>query len=147
MVVHQTQINFYLNYQKASKKNEDFDPNINRSKVNMILKDDDLVNNEILKIKNPRKKKSNYNIFNDLKELDQGRRSTVNFTIFDYYCLKNLNRRKAEIELFNFGINFFKSQMDIINFFNILILTQIMLTQHTENKKNVLTRTIELSMD
>ena len=129
------------------KKNEDFDPNINRSKVNMILKDDDLVNNEILKIKNPRKKKSNYNIFNDLKELDQGRRSTVNFTIFDYYCLKNLNRRKAEIELFNFGINFFKSQMDIINFFNILILTQIMLTQHTENKKNVLTRTIELSMD
>lgn len=129
------------------KKNEDFDPSINKSKVNMIYKEDDLVNNEILKIKKPRKKKSNFNILNDLKELDQGRRSTVNFTIFDYYCLKNFNKKKAEIELFNFGINFFKSQMDIINFFNILILTQIMLTQQTEKKKNVLTRTIELSMD
>ena len=129
------------------KNNEDFDPNINRSKVNMIYKDDDLAMNDMLKIKKPKKKKSNYNIFDDLKELDQGRRSTVSFTIFDYYCLKNLNKKKAEIELFNFGINFFKSQMDIINFFNILILTQIMLTQQTERKRNVLTRTIELSMD
>ena len=129
------------------KNNEDFDPNINRSKINMIYKEDDLAMNDMFKMQKPKKKKSNYNILNDLKELDQGRRSTVNFTIFDYYCLKNLNRRKAEIELFNFGINFFKSQMDIINFFNILILTQIMLTQQSEKKRYYLTRTIELSID
>ena len=129
------------------KNNEDFDPNINRSKINMIYKEDNLAMNDMFKMQKPKKKKSNYNILNDLKELDQGRRSTVNFTIFDYYCLKKLNNKKAEIELFNFGINFFKSQMDIINFFNILILTQIMLTQQTEKKQNYLTRTIELSMD
>ena len=132
---------------KKPKKNEDFDPNINRSKINMIYKEDDIVNNDMLKINKPKKKKTNYNILNDLKEFDQGRRSTVNFTIFDYYCLRNLNHKKTEIELFNFGINFFKSQMDIINFLNILILTQIMLIQQTEKNRNYLTRTIELSMD
>ena len=132
---------------KKPQKNEDFDPNINRSKINMIYKEDDLVMNDMLKINKPKKKRSNYNILNDLKELDQGRRSIVNFTIFDYYCLKNLKNKKTEIELFNFGINFFKSQMDIINFLNILILTQIMLIQQTEKNRNYLTRTIELSMD
>ena len=112
------------------------DQNINRSKMNMIFKEN-LVG---------KKRKSNFNILNDLKSLDKGRRSTVNFNIFDFYCLRNINNKKAEIELFNFGINFFKSQMDIINFFNIIILTQIMLTQQSDKKQNFLTRTIELQM-
>ena len=112
------------------------DQNINRSKMNMIFKEN----------LDEKKRKSNFNILNDLKSLDKGGRSTVNFNIFDYYCLRNINNKKTEIELFNFGINFFKSQMDIINFFNIIILTQIMLNQQSDKKQNFLTRTIELQM-
>ena len=124
---------------KFSKEKEDInnniDPNINRSKVNMIMKEDDFDLNNIIGSQKYKKKKSRINFINDLKIFDTGRRSTVNFTIFDYYCLKKLKNKSTEIELFNFGINFFKSQMDIINFFNIIILTQIMRAKQTDNKE------------
>ena len=130
-------------FQKISKEKEKEDLN-NRSKVNMILKEDELNMQEIMSV-NPKKKKSNFNILNDLKMLDRGGRSTINFNVFDYYCLRKINNNKnSEIEIFNFGINFFKNQMDIINFFNIIILTQIMLTQQADKKQNFLNRTIEL---
>ena len=139
-------------FQRASKfskekedNNNNIDQIINRSKVNMIMKEDDFNLNNINGSKKFRKK-SNFNIMKDLKLLDTGRRATVNFTIFDYYCLQKIKNKKTEIELFNFGINFFKSQMDIINFFNIIILTQIMLAKQTNNKE-YLSRTIELSMN
>ena len=37
--------------------------------------------------------------------------------------------------------------MDIINFFNIIILTQIMLTQQNDKKQNILNKTLELSIN
>ena len=132
--------------EKEDNNNNNIDQIINRSKVNMIMKEDDFNLNNINGNKKFRKK-SNFNIMKDLKLLDTGRRATVNFTIFDYYCLKKIKNKKTEIELFNFGINFFKSQMDIINFFNIMILTQIMLAKQSDNKENFLSRTIELSMN
>ena len=132
---------------KLSKEKEKEDPNINRSKVNMIYKGDDLKINELFQIKKSKKKKSTFNILEDLKSLDKGGRTNINFSIFDYYCLRKINKNKnAEIELFNFGINFFKNQMDIINFFNIIILTQVMLTKQSDKKENYLNRTIELYM-
>ena len=130
---------------KLSKEKED--SNINRSKVNMINKGDDLKLDELFGNKKFKKKKSNFNILSDLKGFDKGGRTNINFSIFDYYCLRKINKNKnAEIELFNFGINFFKNQMDIINFFNIIILTQIMLTKQSDKKENYLNRTIELYM-
>ena len=130
-------------FQKLSKEKDDVN---NRSKSNMLFKNDELNMEEIMNSL-PKKKKSNFNILNDLKMLDRGGRSTINFNVFDYYCLRKINDNKnSEIEIFNFGINFFKSQMDIINFFNIIILTQIMLTQQADKKQNFLNRTIELYM-
>ena len=131
-------------FQKASNEKEELN---NRSKVNMIVKEDELNLQQIMNNKQVKKKKSKFNILNDLKMLDKGRRSTINFNIFDYYCLRKINDNKnSEIEIFNFGINFFKNQMDIINFFNIIILTQIMLTHQADKKQNFLNRTIELNV-
>ena len=131
-------------FQKMSKEKEELN---NRSKVNMIVKDEELNFPQIIPESNSKKKKSKFNIFNDLKKLDKGRRTNITFNIFDYYCLRKINDNKdSEIELFNFGINFFKNQLDIINFFNIIILTQIMLTQQADKKQNFLNRTIELYM-
>ena len=132
--------------QEINIMNEPVDPNINRSKMNMIYKEDDININENMSIKKSKRRKSNFDVLNDLQMFDQGRRSTVNFNIFDYYCFKRINNKKTEIDLFNFGINFFKSQLDIINFFNIIILTQIMLTQQSDKKQNFLSRKIELAM-
>ena len=77
---------------------------------------------------------------------NKGNCSIIDFNIFDYYCLRKITKKSTEIELFNFGLNFYKSQMDIINFFNIILLTQIMLTQKSDKKQNILSQTIELSI-
>jgi hypothetical protein len=135
-------------FRKISKEKEDLN---NRSKVNMIAKEDELDIQQMMKnklITKPKRKQSNFNVLNNLELLDKGGRSTINFNIFDYYCFKRISKNKrSEIEIFNFGINFFKNQMDIINFFNIIVLTQIMLTQQADDKKqNFLNRTIELNM-
>ena len=152
-------IDIVNNIPKEKEKDKKINMNdisINRSNNNMIFKEDKLDlnnnkkdnndNNSIIDEKKNRRN-SNFNSFNILKNFDKGRRSTINFNLFDYYCFKKLTKKSTEIELFNFGINFFKSQMDIINFFNILILTQIMLTQQqTEKKHNILNQILELSI-
>lgn len=86
------------------------------------------------------------NINKDIKLFENKSLSAIDFNLFDYYCLRNITKKKTEIELFRFGFNFFKSQMDIVNFINIFILTQIMLTQQTEKKHNILSQTVELSI-
>jgi hypothetical protein len=87
------------------------------------------------------------NLINNFKLIENKSLSNIDFNIFDYYCLRKITKKKPEIELFNFGFNFYKSQMDIINFINIALLTQIMLTQRYEKKHNALNQTIELSIN
>jgi len=70
----------------------------------------------------------------------------IKFNIFQYYCLWKYTNKKVHIELFKFAYNFFKSQMDIINFFNIIILTQIMMKKQSNEKHDFLSEIVELSM-
>ena len=144
-------------FQKISKEKEENnnlqEQSINRSKINMIYKDsysnlNDLQFNRIVNNKNKSKSKNNLdsNLNKKFKISDNKNWSTIDFNIFDYYCLRKFTRKKTEIELFRFGINFYKSQMDIINFINIILLTQIMLTNQTEKKHNILSQIIELSI-
>ena len=70
----------------------------------------------------------------------------IKFNIFQYYCLWRYTNRNIHIELFKSAYNFFKSQMDIINFFNIIILTQIMMKKHSNEKHDFLSQIVELSM-
>ena len=139
-------------------KNKEYNSNngnqsINQSNNNMIFNDlnsnldDYQINKTYEEKKDEKKRKSNFNIIKDLQTFDKGRRATIKFNLFDYYCLKKITKKNTEIELFNFGINFYKRHMDIINFFNIIILTQIMLTQQTDKRNNILNKTLELSIN
>jgi hypothetical protein len=129
------------------------DQSINRSKVEMLNKEENFNGNQISEFvdKNNDKtfpnKLSNFNLIKDFKIIDKGNCATIHFNLFDYYCLRRFSKKRTEIELFKFGINFYKSQMDIINFFNIMFLTQIMLTQKSEKKHNILSQKIELSIN
>jgi hypothetical protein len=132
------------------------DQSLNRSNMNMLNKGDNLNDNQLKTIFEPKKERyippkfSNMSLINDFRLVDKGNRgniSTINFNLFDYYCLRKITKKKTEIELFRFGINFYKSQMDIINFFNIMFLTQIMLTQQSEKKQSLLSQKIELSIN
>ena len=145
-------IDIFKNISKEKEQNENINQTLDRSKNNMI--DNTNINNlQINRIVEQGKtfqeiNLSNYN-FNKIKgkTFEKGNCSFINFNIFDYYCLRKITKKKIEIDLFNFGINFYKRQMDIINFFNIMILTQIMLSQQSEKKHNFLSQTVELSMN
>jgi hypothetical protein len=115
---------------------------INRSKLNFMESNSHLNDIQINKIFDQRN-----NLINNFKLIENKSLSNIDFNIFDYYCLRKITKKKPEIELFNFGFNFYKSQMDIINFINIALLTQIMLTQRYEKKHNALNQTIELSIN
>ena len=146
----------FKNLSKEKEQNSNTnvnDQSINRSKVEMLNKEPNSNRNQINEIfdkkieKKISHKLANFNLIKDFKIIDKGNCSTINFNLFDYYCLKKFSKKRTEIELFKFGINFYKSQMDIINFFNIMFLTQIMLTQKSEKKHNILCQKIELSIN
>ena len=138
---------------KKDNKANIVNQSINRSKADMINLEENNSNIKGLKLKNiyshKRQIKSNINlnVFNNIKDVAKENDSIINFNIFDYYCFQKMTKKRTEIELFNFGINFFKRQMDIIIFFNIIILTQIILTQKSEKKHNILSQKIELSIE
>ena len=64
---------------------------------------------------------------------------------FCYYC-KRKNNKDMNVKVFNFGINFYRNQMNIINFFNIFFLSEIMLTQFIYKKANVLNQIIDIPL-
>ena len=147
-------IELFNKYPKDKENNINMnDLSINKSNNNMIFKEDNLNLYNIKMSKNKKtegKKESNrdldINLIKNLKKFDKGRRSTLNFNLLEYLCFTKLTKKSTEIELFHFGINFYKSQMDIIHFFNILMLTQILLTQKNDKKKNIFNQLIELSV-
>jgi hypothetical protein len=53
----------------------------------------------------------------ELKKFEKENFCNINFNIFEYYCFSKFTKKKIQIELFRFAYRFFKSQMDIINFF------------------------------
>jgi len=130
---------------KEKEKNKQLiNQSINRSKVNILSQGDNSVLNNLKAYRSQKniKSRNNLNIFNNYGDFNKENNSIINFNLWDYYCRK----KRREIELFNFAINFYKRQMDIINFFNIIILTQIMLTHQTDKKHNILSQKIELSI-
>ena len=140
---------------QVPKKNPQNQNIVNLSKANMIDKSNfsDLNINKIFEQKNIYGKNIDFTLVNEVMKYEKGNCAIIDFTIFDYYCLRKIRRKKTEIELFNFGINFYKRQMDIINFFNIILLTQIKLNSEKESmsnkpsqKNNRLSQAIELSI-
>ena len=61
-------------------------------------------------------------------------KSSINFGLLDYYCLRKLTSKIQEIELFKRGSSLYRKRMDIINVFTLLLLTEKKLLNH-ENKK------------
>ena len=82
----------------------------------------------------------------DLKKFEKESFCSINFNIFEFYCFWKLTKKKNQIELFRLAFKFFKSQMDIINFFNIIILKQIMMKRQSNEKHNFMSEIVELSL-
>lgn len=117
---------------------------INHSKMIMLLKNEDIKNDNIFKM-------FGKNILNNNNDKTQNLNaeqiiSKIDFNIIDYICCGNFRNKNANIELFNFGVNFYRSQLDIINIFNIIFLTKSMLIQFEKNK-DIFNQTVEIPIN
>ena len=117
---------------------------INHSKMIMLFKNEDLNNSNIFKIFG--KNISNNNIDKTQNLNDEHIISKIDFNIIDYVCCGKFRNRDANIELFNFGVNFYRSQIDIINIFNLIFLTKSMLIQYEKNK-DIFNQIIEIPVN
>ena len=88
-----------------------------------------------------------YNI-NELKLKGNETMNEVSFKFSDYFCccFGIKNNRDINIRVFNFGVNFYRNQMNIINFFNIFFLTELMLTQFIYKKTNLINQAIDIPL-
>jgi hypothetical protein len=113
---------------------------INHSKMILLFKNENINNPNIFKIygNNISKNNDKTQILNDEEII-----SNINFNIIDYAFCGKFRNKDANIELFNFGVNFYRSQIDIINIFNLIFLTKSMLIQY-ENNKDIFNQTIEI---
>ena len=82
-----------------------------------------------------------YSINPDDESIDE-----VRVNLFDFFCtFGNIENKRADIELFNSAVKFYRNQMNIIHIFNIVFLTEIMLT-HQSKKNNLLNQLIEIPL-
>ena len=123
-----------------------------KTKMAMLIKDEsDSQNNRIIlkKFKNSWRggniEKKDTNEKKDINGKEESY-SIIDFNIFDYYCRFCRQRKKNEIDLFNYGVYFYRNQMNIIHFFNIFFLTEIMLNQKNSKKNDLLSQTIEIPL-
>ena len=134
-----TKQNKYLNQEQ----------NLNKSKFSLLFKDDD---NDFQNNVSYFKKRSNNYTKNstDLKKENKNENESIDevrVNLFDYFCNFGIENKRADIELFNSAINFYRNQMNIIHFFNIIFLTEIMLHHQSKKKKNLLNQLIEIPLN
>ena len=111
----------------------------NHSKILMLLNDsgpNELPVNKIFEKKDKKESSNNLNNnINSRKVSNKDILTKIDFNMFEYFCYCWRKKYKTNIEIFDFGVSFYKSQMSIINIFNVVFLTQIMITNNL-NKKN-----------
>ena len=72
-------------------------------------------------------------------------KTQIKINMFEYFCFCGIKEYRKKIEIFDFGVNFYKSQMSILNIFHIIFLAQIMVTNHLYKKKhNISNQIIEI---
>jgi len=139
---------------RSSKQNKylNLEQNLNKSKLSMLFKDEvnDFQNNASF-FKKSRKSSHNYTKNStDLKGENKSENELigeVRVNLFDYFCnFGIIENKRADIELFNSAVNFYRNQMNIIHFFNVIFLTEIMLSKQSKKKNNILNQLIEIPL-
>jgi len=139
---------------RSSKHNKylNLEQNLNKSKLSMIFKDEDNdFQNNASYFKKSRKSSHNYTKNStDLKRENNNENESIDevrVSLFDYFChFGNIENKRDDIKLFNSAVNFYRNQMNIIHFFNVIFLTEIMLNHHSK-KNNLLNQFIEIPLE
>ena len=71
--------------------------------------------------------------------------SDIKFNIFDFFCnFGKIENKRADIELLYSGITFYRNLMNIIHFFNIILMTEILLNHKSSKKLSYFNQTLEI---
>ena len=116
----------------------------NHSKMIMLFKNENLNNSNIFQIFG--KSISNKNNDKTQNLNDEQIITKIKFNIIDYIFCGKFRNKHTNIELLNFGINFYRSQIDIINIFNIIFLTKSMLIDYEKNM-DIFNQIIEIPLN
>lgn len=117
------------------------------SKMLMLFNDEPGNEWSLNKIFEKKYKKETPNCSTNTKVNEKEIITKIKVSMLEYfcYCCCRKKQHRRNIEIFDFGVNFYKSQMSIINIFNIIFLAQIMVTNHLYKKKhNILNQIIEI---
>ena len=108
---------------RLSKKSSKFHNEIKNKTEEYSINYNGSVNNPSLNFPN-NKKESNNNIneFND----------KISLNILDYICQRNIDHKKTHFDLYNLGISFYKTTMDLIHVFTLLLITEKILLKRNK---------------
>ena len=147
---HKTILTHKINkFSRKSMNNTKLDDAINnKSNFIMIFKDEELKNNSFEKKKIKKNKGIMTGDSKELKSSENELISNIDFKFYDYICCLGKYRHNIQkVELFNFGVSFYRHQMNIINIFNLIFLTKIMLTEHRFKNNNIFNQIIEIPIN
>ena len=125
---------------------------INRSKIGMLFKDEEIDDFKIIRVfdKKKTKKIKDNNMTHTSKGItcNADLISPIDFNILQLFCCFGKYKiPNTNLELYNFGVNFYKNQLNITNIFNLLFLMETMLNKSAQKKKNIFNQLIEISLN
>ena len=108
---------------RLNKKSSKFHNEIKNKTEEYSINYNGSANNPSLNFPN-NKKESNNNIneFND----------KISLNILDYICQRNIDHKKTHFDLYNLGISFYKTTMDLIHVFTLLLITEKILLKRNK---------------
>ena len=117
--------------------------------MNMLFKSNEEINLQKYKNNLKKMKKNNRNIENKENDkendIESESISDIKFNIFDFFCnFGKIENKRADIELFYSGIRFYRNLMNIIHFFNIIFMIEIMLNHKSCKRLNFFNQTLEI---
>jgi hypothetical protein len=121
---------------------------INRSKIELLFKDEERDDFKKIRISNKKQtKKQRDNMAHTSKNLTTNAQfiSPIDFNILQLLCcFEKFKIPNTNLDLYNFGVNFYKNQLNIINIFNLIFLMEIMLNKHAQQNNNIFNQIIEI---
>ena len=125
---------------------------INRSNIGMIFRDEEIDDFKIIRVFGNKKTKKvkNSNLIHTTKgkAYDEDLISPIDFNILQLLCCFGKYKiPNNKLELYNFGVNFYKNQLNITNIFNLLFLMETMLNKYAQKKNNIFNQIIEISLN
>ena len=102
-----------LNYQFNIIKNKNRNLDDSRSGLKTLIQKE--VYSRPLKI---------YSNLNKNAEIEKNENSSINISLFNYYCSGKICKKNRQVELFDIGVSLYRKRMDIVNVFTILLITE-----------------------